>query len=214
VASLVFTGGCNLTCPFCHNGGLVLEPDGYPDIPVDELLADLQARKNFIDGVVISGGEPTIEAGLPAFLSEVKTLGLQVKLDTNGLLPNVLADLLEHNLLDYISVDIKTSPQRYSELHSVAVDSAGLIETVALLRHVSIEVEYRTTCIPGLVTQQEIDEIGVLLGGAPLWVLQQYVAEHAMAAAWQVLEKYSSKQLQQFATRAQQYAHQVQVRGI
>jgi len=214
VASLVFTGGCNLTCPFCHNGGLVLDPDGYPDIPVDELLADLQARRNFIDGVVISGGEPTIEAGLPAFLSALKQLGLQVKLDTNGLLPNVIADLLELNLLDYIAVDIKTSPQRYSELHSVTVDPAGLIETVELLRHAAIAVEYRTTCMPGLVTQREIDEIGELLRGARLWVLQQYVREHAMFAEWQRLEAYPAAQLQQFATIAQGYVHQVQVRGI
>lgn len=214
MASLVYTGGCNLTCPFCHNGGLVLEPDGYPDIPVDELLADLQARKNFIDGVVISGGEPTIEAGLPAFLSALKRLGLQVKLDTNGLLPAVIAALLEDHLLDYICVDLKTSPRRYSELHSVTVDPTGLIETVDLLRNADIEVEYRTTCIPTLVTQQEIDEIGVLLRGAPLWVLQQYVAEHAMFEQWQQLEAYPAAQLQQFATIAQGYVDQVQVRGI
>lgn len=210
----MFTGGCNLTCPFCHNGGLVLAPDGYPDIPVDELLADLQARKNFIDGVVISGGEPTIEAGLPAFLSALKKLGLQVKLDTNGLLPAVIAELLEHNLLDYISVDIKTSPQRYSELHSVTVEPGGLIETIDLLRNADIEVEYRTTCIPNLVTEQEIDAIGVLLRGAPLWVLQQYVAQHAMFEQWQQLEAYPATQLQQFAAKAQQYVQQVQLRGI
>nr|WP_224746996.1 anaerobic ribonucleoside-triphosphate reductase activating protein [Pelovirga terrestris] len=214
VASLVFTGGCNLTCPFCHNGGLVLEPDGYPDIPLDELLADLKARRNFIDGVVVSGGEPTIEAGLPAFLAELKRLDLQVKLDTNGLLPKVIAHLLEHHLLDYIAVDIKTSPERYSELHSVAVDPAGLIATVELLSQVAIEVEYRTTCIPGLVTRQEIDAIGDLLRGAPLWVLQQYVAEHAMDTDWQGLEKYPPEQLQQFAAGAQEYVQQVQVRGI
>lgn len=210
----MFTGGCNLACPFCHNGGLVLAPDGYPDIPVDELLADLQARKNFIDGVVISGGEPTIEAGLPAFLSALKKLGLQVKLDTNGLLPAVIAALLDDHLIDYVAVDIKTSPQRYSELHSVSVDPKGLIETVDLLRNANIEVEYRTTCIPNLVTEQEIDAIGVLLRGAPLWVLQQYVAQHAMFEQWQQLEAYPATRLQQFATKAQQYVQQVQVRGI
>jgi len=214
VASLVFTGGCNLTCPFCHNGGLVQDPDDYPDIPLDELLADLKARRKFIDGVVISGGEPTIDIGLPAFLNELKGLDLQVKLDTNGLLPEVIAHLLELHLLDYIAVDIKTSPQRYSELHDVAVNPAGLIETVDLLRNAAIEVEYRTTCIPVLVTEQEICEIGQLLRGSPLWVLQQYVAEHAMDTDWQLLEKYPPEQLRQFATSAQQYVHQVQVRGI
>ncbi len=210
----MFTGGCNLTCPFCHNGGLVLDPDGYPDIPVDELLADLKARRNFIDGVVISGGEPTIDAGLPAFLTELKRLDLQVKLDTNGLLPDVIADLIRQHLLDYVAVDIKTSPQRYSELHTVAVDATGLFATVALLDAADIEVEYRTTCIPGLVTSQEITAIGELVRGAPLWVLQQYVAEHALDADWQVLEKYPSGQIQQFAAGAQEYVQQVQVRGV
>ncbi len=214
VASLVFTGGCNLTCPFCHNGGLVQDADEYPDIPLDELLADLKARRKFIDGVVISGGEPTIDTGLPAFLIELKRLDLQVKLDTNGLLPEVIAHLLERHLLDYIAVDIKTSPQRYSELHSVAVDSAGLVATVELLRSAAIEVEYRTTCIPKLVTEQEIGEIGKLLQGSPLWVLQQYVAEHAMARDWQLLEKYPPEKLQHFSTLAQGYVDQVQVRGI
>ena len=87
VASLVFTGSCNLACPFCHNAGLVLDPDSYPDYPLDELLADLKKREGFIDGVVISGGEPTIDTGLPAFLSLLKERDLQVKLDGNGLAP-------------------------------------------------------------------------------------------------------------------------------
>ncbi len=214
VASLVFTGGCNLTCPYCHNGGLVLDPEGYPDIPVDELLADLKARKNFIDGVVISGGEPTIAAGLPAFLTELKRLDLQVKIDTNGLLPDVIAALLKGRLVDYVSVDIKTSPRRYSELHTVAVDTSGLAQTVELLRTVAIDVEYRTTCIPGLVTPQEIDEIGEMVRGAPLWVLQQYVAAHAMFEQWQQLEPYSRETILELAGQAEKYANVVQTRGI
>ena len=91
VASLVFTGSCNLTRPFCHNAGLVLDPDSYPDYPLDELLADLKKREGFIDGVVVSGGEPTIDAGLPAFLSLLKESHLQVKLASNGLAPKVIA---------------------------------------------------------------------------------------------------------------------------
>lgn len=214
MASLVFTGGCNLTCPYCHNGGLVLDPDGYPDIPVDELLADLKARKNFIDGVVVSGGEPTIDAGLPAFLSEIKSLGLQVKLDTNGLLSGVVAALLADKLVDYISVDIKTSPGRYSELHTVAVDGAGLVETIDLLRVSRVEVEYRTTCLPGLVDAREIDEIGEMVRGAPLWVLQQYVPEHAMYEKWQQLKPYTREFLLGMVQQAQQYVTTVQTRGL
>lgn len=215
MASLVFTGGCNLTCPFCHNAGLVLEPEAYPDYPVDQLLADLKKRQGFIDGVVISGGEPTIDEGLPAFLSRLKELGLEVKLDTNGLVPEVLAVLLEHQLIDYVAVDVKTSLDRYGELHTAAVATAELERTVALLKAApSVETEYRTTCIPQLVGAAEIIAIGELLQGAPLWVLQQYVPTHALVQEWQQFDAYSEPEIRALAEQAGRYAGKVQLRGI
>lgn len=214
VASLVFTGSCNLTCPFCHNAGLVLDPDSYPDYPLDELLADLKKREGFIDGVVISGGEPTIDPGLPAFLSVLKEKNLQVKLDSNGLAPKVIADLLEQQLVDYFAIDIKTSLNRYNELHTMPVITEALSETVAILKQTSVEVEFRTTCIPHLVTEIEIDLMGELLQDASLWVLQQYVPLHAMVEEWQSFDVYRPEQLYALADRAGQYVRQVQVRGI
>ena len=212
----MFTGGCNLTCPFCHNAGLVLDPDAYPDFPLDELLADLDKRAGFIDGVVVSGGEPTIDAGLPAFLSHLKERRLQVKLDTNGLAPEVVDKLLEKQLIDYVAVDLKTSLRRYNELHTLPVRTDDLRKTVELLKQaaVDIEVEYRTTCIPQLVGATEIDEIGELLQGAPFWVLQQFVAEHAMVEEWQQLDCYPPAQLQALAVQAGNYVDRVQVRGL
>ncbi len=211
---MIFTGGCNLTCPFCHNPGLVLDPETYPDIPQDELLEDLRWRSRFIDGVVISGGEPTLDPGLPAFLSQLKELGLQVKLDSNGLLPNVLQQLLAEQLLDYLAIDIKTSPSRYHELHSLSVDCGALLQTIELAKKQSIDVEFRTTCVPGLVGSAEINELGELLRGAPLWVLQQYLADHALAENWQQRESYSSTQLEVLSSQAREYVDQVQLRGI
>ncbi len=212
----MFTGGCNLTCPFCHNAGLVLDPDAYPDYPLDELLADLDQREGFIDGVVVSGGEPTIEAGLPAFLSLLKQRGLQVKLDTNGLLPEVLAAVIEQGLVDYVAVDIKTSLPRYGELHTQAVKTERLRKTVDLLLQAKagIEVEFRTTCIPHLVGEAEVDAIGELLSGAPLWVLQQYVPAHAMVEEWQEYATYEPDQLRALSVKAAAYVERVQVRGI
>ncbi len=192
----------------------MLEPDAYPDYPLDELLADLKKREGFIDGVVISGGEPTIDAGLSAFVSTLKERGLQVKLDTNGLAPEVIEDLLQKQLIDYVAVDIKTSLNRYNELHTMPVNTAALEETVALLKDASVETEFRTTCIPHLVGKQEIDAIGTLLKGAPLWVLQQYVPEHAMIAEWQEYDTYQPEQLMAFSEQAKPYAEQIQVRGI
>lgn len=214
VASLVFTGHCNLTCPFCHNAGLVLEPDSYPDYPVDELLADLKKREGFIDGVVISGGEPTIDAGLPAFLSLLKERGLQVKLDSNGLAPGVIGSLLEQQLVDYYAIDIKTSLSRYNELHTMPVVTEALRKTVTILKQAPVEVEFRTTCIPHLVAEAEVAEMGELLQGAPLWILQQYVPMHAMVEEWQQFDAYKPEQLHALAEQAEEYVDQVQVRGI
>lgn len=181
---------------------------------MDELLADLKQRSKFIDGVVMSGGEPTIDVGLPAFLSELKALGLLVKLDTNGLRPDVLESLLEQQLLDYVAVDIKTSPERYHELHTSDVDSALLHETVSLLNQSDILSEYRTTCIPHLVATEDVESMGQLLQGAKLWTLQQYNPQHALDSDWQQFNPYSQLQLTELAIIAQTYVKQVQVRGI
>jgi pyruvate formate lyase activating enzyme len=214
VASLVFTGGCNLTCPFCHNPGLVLEPGAYPDYPVAELLADLQKRKSFIDGVVVSGGEPTLDAGLPAFLRQLKELGLQVKLDTNGLLPEVLTQLLEEELLDYLALDIKTTPERYQELHPHPVDTSKLLQAIEITKSAAVETEFRTTCVPQLISEAEIDALGGVLRDASLWVLQQYVPEHALEVAWQQKAAYSPDRLAALAAQAEPFVEQVQLRGI
>ena len=214
VASLVFTGSCNLTCPFCHNAGLVLDPDSYPDYPLDELLADLKQREGFIDGVVVSGGEPTIDSGLPAFLALLKERELQVKLDSNGLEPEVVAGLLEEQLVDYFAIDIKTSLDRYNELHTMPVATEKLRKTVKILKQAPVEVEFRTTCIPHLVAKAEVDKMGELLQGVPLWVLQQYVPLHAMVEEWQQFDIYQPQQLYLLAEQAGKYVDQVQVRGI
>lgn len=192
----------------------MLNPDAFPDYPVSELLADLRKRKTFIDGVVVSGGEPTLDAGLPAFFRQLKDLGLQTKLDTNGLLPEVVAALLEEDLLDYLAIDIKTTPQRYSELHNHPVATDGLLRCVELAKRADIEVEFRTTCVPGLVGSAEIDQLGELLRGAALWVLQQYMPEHSLQVAWQQHKAYPPSQLEVFARQAEAHVQRVQLRGL
>lgn len=192
----------------------MLEPETYPDFPLDELLADLRKRKTFIDGVVISGGEPTLDAGLPAFLRQLKAEGLQVKLDSNGLLPQVLEKLLEERLVDYLAIDIKTSLPRYQELHSRPIAVEQLRRTVELLKTAPVEVEFRTTCVPDLVGAEEIAAIGELLQGVAFWVLQQYVAGHALEPDWQQREASPPELLQAFARQAEAYVQRVQVRGI
>ena len=213
IASLVFWGGCNLTCPFCHNPALVLEPETYPDLDPADLLADLAERKSFIDGVVVSGGEPTLDSGLLSFLKEVKALGLAVKLDTNGLVPQVIAELIARQLIDYLAIDLKTIPGRDPELQTGAVSASKLVETVRLCADAAIELEYRTTCVPGWVDEDVIVRLGELIDGAPLWALQQYHPEHALCEQARAQTPYSDEQVRAFAEIAGNYVQRSIVRG-
>ncbi len=214
IASLVFWGGCNLTCPFCHNPALVLEPEALPDLDRSELLAGLAARKSFIDGIVVSGGEPTLDRGLPDFLTRVKALGLEVKLDTNGLAPKVLGELISRQLVDYLAIDLKTTPERYPELHAAPVSPGQLIETIALCGQAKIELEYRTTCVPGWVDEGVISVLGELINGSAFWALQQYHPEHALCANARAAVPYPPERIQAMAELASRYAQRVMVRGL
>jgi len=214
IAALVFTGGCNLTCPFCHNPGLVLDPGQYPDYPPEELFAELQKRSTFIDGVVISGGEPTIDPDLIPFMKRVRDLGLQIKIDTNGLRPDVLTTALEQNLLDFVALDLKTLPARYPELHTGAVDCDALLKTIQMLKQAPCELELRTTCVPGWVDAETIKEIGKLVKGSPTWALQQFQRQHALIEDLEETVPYTPENLEQFAEIARHYVANVVVRGV
>jgi len=214
IAALVFTGGCNLTCPFCHNPGLVLEPQQYPDYPLAELLDELAGRRGFIDGVVISGGEPTIDPGLLPFLRQLRRLELLTKLDTNGLRPDVLAAALDENLLDFVSLDLKTSPERYPELHSGAVDSAALLRSIELLRASDVTLEVRTTCVPRWIDDSSLHTIGAAIRGVPTWALQQFHGDHALDPTLHELQPYPREIFEDFTQIAAAYVDTVLVRGL
>ena len=213
IASLVFFGGCNLTCPFCHNPSLVQDPDQYPDYPVDVLLDELTKRSTFIDGVVISGGEPTLDPDCIVLMREIKRLGLQIKLDTNGLRPDRLTAMLDENLLDYVAVDLKTSPARYGEMHTAPVDLQALSKSIELLMSSGIDYEFRTTCVPGMVESEDIDAMGLAIRGAKSWVLQQYVTEQEMIKDLQ-LEPYPDTVLYAYREQAEKYVEEVTLRGV
>ena len=150
----------------------------------EALIQDLAGRMPFIDGVVISGGEPTLDPTLPDFLAALKALGLAVKLDTNGLSPGTIADLLDRQLIDYLAIDLKTTPARYPELHPGPVNPADLLATVQLTLAAPVAVEFRTTCIPALVDEAVIHALGEVIRGVPLWALQQYHPARALDPAW------------------------------
>lgn len=214
IASLIFFGGCNLRCPYCHNPALVLEPQTLPDLPLDLVLDDLAERRGFIDGVVVTGGEPTLAAGLLPLLHGVRALGLLIKLDTNGLAPQVLQRVLADELVDFIACDLKTAPTRYPELGCQQTQLAAVAESLALLLSARVPVEFRTTCMPGLVEAADIEAMGRTIAGGRDWVLQQFVPSHAMEPDCQTLAPHSAETLQGFAALARNHVAKVRLRGI
>lgn len=175
IAAVLYVGACNFRCPYCYNVDLVLHPTQLPDIEPIEVLKKLEGRRAFIDGVVITGGEPTLQADLTAFLSDVRRLGLAVKLDTNGYRPDVLHTCLQQGLVDYVAMDIKSSLPKYARAAGVAVDVERLQQSIQLLLHAGIEYEFRTTVVPDLVDLEDVQAIVELIAGAKRYYLQYFL---------------------------------------
>ena len=175
VAATVFTGGCNFRCPFCQNGSLVREPESQPLIPEEEALAHLRKRRGILEGVCITGGEPTLERDLREFILKCRVLGYLVKLDTNGYRPEILRELLQEKILDYVAMDIKASPVNYGRAAGCpGCDMDRIRESVSLLQTSGISHEFRTTVVKGIHTVEEFDEIGRFLAGSKAYYLQAY----------------------------------------
>lgn len=175
VAATVFTGGCNFRCPFCHNAGLVLDPGRQPVISTEEVLSFLQKRKGILTGVCITGGEPTLQKDLGEFIRQIKEMGYLVKLDTNGYRPEVLAQLLEEKLLDYVAMDIKSSPERYGVVAGLdGIDTDVISESVEILKNSGIKYEFRTTVVKELHSKEDFERIAKWLSGSPVLYLQAY----------------------------------------
>lgn len=176
VAALVYTPGCDFRCPFCHNAELVL-PEKISSlqlIPEKELLYFLRERGNFLDALSITGGEPTLHDDLPRFIERVKHMGLLVKLDTNGVRPAILEELLDNRLLNYVAMDIKGPARRYSEFAGVNVDLDAIERSIRLIIDRAPDYEFRTTVAPTL-TLEDIKQTIELIGGAKRYFLQRFV---------------------------------------
>ncbi len=176
ISAVLFLGGCNYRCPFCYNSDLVLRPHELPSIPKEELVQFLESRKEWLDGIVISGGEPTLCPKLTELLELIKGMGYAVKIDTNGSNPAILDRLISRGLVDYVAVDIKSPlfPDRY-QIFTQANDGVGQVKhTVEMLMSSDIEYEFRTTIVPEIIKPQDILQIAQQLKGAKRYYLQQF----------------------------------------
>ena len=175
IACTVFLCGCNLRCPFCHNASLVLPRGGTDSMTEDELLAFLQKRRGRLQGVCITGGEPTLYPDLPDLLRRIRLLGYEIKLDTNGSNPSMLRAILAEGLADYVAMDIKNSPGRYTETCGGVDVLDSVRESAALLMAGGTDYEFRTTLSHPLHTVEDMAAIGQWLRGAKRYYLQQFV---------------------------------------
>ncbi|MGN0809426.1 MAG: anaerobic ribonucleoside-triphosphate reductase activating protein [Christensenellales bacterium] len=176
LACTLFTGGCNFLCPFCQNSELVLCPEEVDTTPNEEVFSFLEKRKHMLEGVCITGGEPTLQQGLAEFIGKIKAIGLLVKLDTNGYEPDRLAELIGSGLIDYIAMDIKSSPERYSEASGIeGIELSRIERSIDLIVSSGIEHEFRTTVVHELHTREDLAAIARRLTGEKRYFLQRFV---------------------------------------
>ena len=210
VASMVYTIGCNFRCPYCHNPELVDE-SVEKTWSEKEILNFLNNRKKMLDGLVITGGEPTIHEGLPTFIKKVKKLGFAVKLDSNGTNPKMLRQLIKDRLVDYIAMDIKSPLSKYSHVALRPVDTRAIRESIDLLMASSVSYEFRTTLIKSLINPRDLEEIGREIKGAKRYYLQKFIPTKILNPQFLRKTTYSDEELKVLQKKLSKY---VQFCGI
>lgn len=213
VAATVFFAGCNFRCPFCHNGDLVISPSQTSAFSPEEILAYLEKRKKILDGVCITGGEPTLQKELPHFLEKIKKLGLAVKLDTNGYRPEILKDLCSAGLVDYVAMDIKGAPEQYASVCGLSqIDFSQIEASVDFLISSSLEYEFRTTVMREFHNSDAFQSIGQWLHGAKSYYLQGYQDSPQVISPG--FTAYSIEELETFRQQLIPHFSLVEIRGV
>ncbi|MBR0535780.1 MAG: anaerobic ribonucleoside-triphosphate reductase activating protein [Clostridia bacterium] len=212
MACTVFTGGCNFRCPFCHNALLVTEMDDV-EYTEEEIFSYLEKRRNVLDGVAVTGGEPLLQKDIERFLYEIKEKGFAVKLDTNGSYPGKLADILEMGLADYVAMDIKNSRARYGETVGIKnFDIKPVEESVELLRSSGVDYEFRTTLTKDFHTPQDMQELAEWIKGTPKYFLQNFVDSGNLIDA--SCKGLSKAEMNEMLEIARLYLPSAELRGI
>jgi pyruvate formate lyase activating enzyme len=207
ITSVLFTPGCNLRCPFCHNWRIVVDPK--PPFLTDETaLKILQDRRKYVDAIVVTGGEPTIHRETPRFLRKLKEKGFLVKLDTNGLDSKTLEECLPY--VDYVALDVKTSLEKYRRLG--AKETAELLRTIEILKTGKVEYEFRTTVVPSFVEMEDVHKICEVVKGARTFVFQQFVSGDTLDEKFKTLIPYSREIISGYADVMKSYAEDVVLR--
>ena len=200
VSAVIFTQGCNFRCPFCHNRELVLPELFQECIPEDEISDFLLKRKKQLDGVVITGGEPTIQNDLIEFISEIKNMGFLIKLDTNGSQPKTIQKLINSGSVDYIAMDIKAPLEKYHQLIGVNFDRKAIEKSIELIRSSKIDFEFRTTVVKPFLKLEDLDQIKKIIGNTK-YKLQNFVSSSKLVNkefTTECITQYSDEEIRKF----------------
>lgn len=213
VACTLFAPGCQFRCPFCHNASLVLPGRGGDVVTEEEVFALLEKRRGVLDGVCVTGGEPTLQPDLGDFIRKIKDRGYSVKLDTNGARPEVLKSLAAEGLLDYVAMDIKNSPARYAETAGVpGLDLAPIRESVDFLMKGNLPFEFRTTVVKPLHDEQALRDIGAWLAGEEAYFLQGFQDSGDLIGSG--LTSFSAAEMEGFRQILADFIPKAQLRGV
>ncbi len=207
VATVLFAPGCNLRCPYCQNWRIVLDPD-LPSLSGETVIQILEERKRYVDSVVVTGGEPTIQPDLSRFLKKLKEREFFLKLDTNGFLPLILKECLPY--VDYVALDIKTSLEKYEILG--AKDTTKFAHSVKILKEGTVEYEFRATVVPGFVDKSDIHKMGEIADGGRLFVFQQFIPGDTLDKAFNDVKPYDAEVIAGFSRVMKRYVGKVMLR--
>ncbi|MDP8299749.1 MAG: anaerobic ribonucleoside-triphosphate reductase activating protein [Candidatus Tantalella remota] len=213
LASTVFLQGCNFRCGYCHNPDLISMGKNF-EFTEKEFFDFADQRKNFIEGVVISGGEPTLYEEIPEFIKRIKDLGFKVKLDTNGSNPEQLDMLLRERLLDMVAIDIKTSFERYSLVTDDENIQTKVTRSIYLAMLSTVPYEFRTTCAPGIVSEEDIRKIAETVNGAENYCLQQFHPRSTYDTDFQEVTPYEGETIKKFKSILEEHVKEVTIRGV
>jgi pyruvate formate lyase activating enzyme len=200
LSSVIFLGGCNFRCPYCHNKELVLNHTAMEDIPMEYIIASLRKYKNWVDRVVITGGEPTISMSLFGLIGQLKSEKMRIKLDTNGSNPQILKGLVNDGLIDYVAMDVKGPIDRYSRWCGINVDTRRVRESIEFLLEGSIDYEFRMTLVPFLHREDDVYEVASFVQKAKKFFIQEFRPECTLNPAYMRIQPFSPDKIERIRT--------------
>lgn len=208
-AAAIFTVGCNFRCGYCHNPELVLPERFDKEIPLEEVFEFLEKRQGLLDGIVVSGGEPTMHDDLPEFLSSIKKMGYLVKLDSQGSNPKMLKRIIDEGSIDFIAMDIKSTLPKYSTVVARPVDPAAIQESIKLIMNSGLDYEFRTTAVKQLMSVEDFEEIGKMLNGAKRYAFQKFRAGISLNPQFNRFEPFSDQDTEKIVGIMKKYVKEV-----